>query len=121
MPSHSATRDDRMRPDFVLGDRYGTSCTNIIADTVQRVLRAMGYSVTRNKPYAGGHITERYGQPRRGRHALQIEVNRGLYLDEARFEPSVGFARLRGDLTALAGEIAQLPVDALRPMRNAAE
>ncbi|MEO1197665.1 MAG: N-formylglutamate amidohydrolase [Pseudomonadota bacterium] len=121
MPSQSSGGDDRARPDFVLGDRYGTSCTNAIADTVQRALRAMGYTVTRNKPYAGGYITERYGRPRFGRHALQIEVNRALYMDEARFEKTAGFVPLRDNLTALAAMIVDLPADWLRPMQSAAE
>ena len=61
----------------------------------------MGYAVTRNAPYAGGYTTEHYGRPAKGVHALQIEINRALYLDEARLIPTEGFARLRDDLERL--------------------
>jgi N-formylglutamate amidohydrolase len=73
------------RPDFVLGDRYGTSCLSILTDVAQETLQRLGYSVARNKPYAGGYITETYGAPHTGIHALQIEINRALYMDEARY------------------------------------
>src|SRR5436190_12472434 len=57
MPSTAGHRDERPRPEFVLGDRYGTSCVGIVAETVEKTLRALGYTVSRNKPYAGGFIT----------------------------------------------------------------
>ena len=72
----------------MLGDRYGTSCQRPFADPIDQALRSRGYAVTRNKPYAGGFITEHYGNPANGRHALQIEINRGLYMDERRLEKS---------------------------------
>jgi N-formylglutamate amidohydrolase len=84
--------------DLVLGDRFGTACDGTITSTVERAFEAMGYRVTRNAPYAGGFTTERYGHPARRRHALQIEINRGLYLDEAGVEPNGGFAGLKADL-----------------------
>ena len=69
-------RDDAVKADIVLGDRYGTSCATALTDLVEVALRARGYAVARNKPYAGGFITEHYGEPALGRHALQIEINR---------------------------------------------
>ena len=63
MPSTAGHRDERPRPEFVLGDRYGTSCVGVVAETVEKTLRALGYTVSRNKPYAGGFITEHYGNP----------------------------------------------------------
>jgi N-formylglutamate amidohydrolase len=69
-------------PDIVLGDRFGSSASPWVVDVAEEALRARGLGVRRNKPYAGGYITEYYGSPARGRHALQIEVNRALYMDE---------------------------------------
>jgi N-formylglutamate amidohydrolase len=84
--------------DVVLGDRFGTACSGAITSAVESELEAMGYRVTRNAPYAGGYTTETYGRPVRHRHALQIEINRALYLDEASLKPHLGFERLRADL-----------------------
>jgi N-formylglutamate deformylase len=84
MPSAGGSRDERPRADFVLGDRYGTSCSPGITDVVETTLAELGYSVSRNKPYAGGFITEHYGNPPAGVHTLQLEINRPLYMDERR-------------------------------------
>ena len=65
----------------------------------------MGYKVTRNAPYAGGYVTETYGRPAQGAHALQVEINRGLYLDEDRMEPNAGYDRLVADLDRLFGAL----------------
>ncbi|MEO0498237.1 MAG: N-formylglutamate amidohydrolase, partial [Pseudomonadota bacterium] len=86
------------RADFILGDRYGTSCAPELTDCAQACLRDMGYKVARNKPYAGGFITEHYGRPGRGLHAMQVEINRALYVDEQTLQPTEGFAPLRADL-----------------------
>ncbi|WP_417491533.1 N-formylglutamate amidohydrolase [Maricaulis sp.] len=94
------------RPDMVLGDLDGTSAAPDFTDLVERELRACGYSVARNKPYKGGDIVRRHGDPARGRHSLQIEINRALYMDEAGFEPSPGFDALQRNLTGLARAIA---------------
>ena len=97
MPSNAA-RADRIKADFVLGDRYGASCDPVFMEAAESRLRALGYAVARNKPYAGGFITEHYGDPAAGWHALQIEINRALYLDEARLTRTTGFAELQKDL-----------------------
>ena len=76
MPSSSLRAHDTQRADIVLGDRYGTSCAPLLTEFLEMGLRGMGYAVSRNKPYAGGFITEHYGQPARDRHAIQIEINR---------------------------------------------
>src|SRR5215470_11155720 len=86
MPSAAGPKDDRPRADIVIGDRYGTSCLGIIADTIEGTLRERGYSVSRNKPYAGGFITEHYGNPAASLHSIQLEINRALYMDERRLE-----------------------------------
>jgi len=121
MPSTAGHRDDRPRPEFVLGDRYGTSCTGAVSETVEKTLRGMGYSVSRNKPYAGGFITEHYGNPAAGLHAIQLEINRGLYMDERRYERSPGFAKLAKDLETMAARLGEIPLEELRPYRAAAE
>ena len=74
------------RVDFVLGDRYGRACAPAIIETVEEVLSGFGYVVTRNKPYSGGYVTDHYGRPEAGVHALQIEINRSLYMDERRIQ-----------------------------------
>jgi N-formylglutamate amidohydrolase len=121
MPSSAGTKDERHRADIVLGDRYGTSCVGIVSETIETTLRGLGYAVSRNKPYAGGFITEHYGNPAAGVHSIQLEINRALYMDERRYERSSTFARLAGDLVTLADELAAVPIDELRPYRAAAE
>jgi N-formylglutamate amidohydrolase len=93
--------------DVVLGDRFGTACAGAITTAVEGELEAMGYRVTRNAPYAGGFTTETYGRPVRRRHALQIEINRALYLDEASLKPHLGFERLKSDLERVFAALAR--------------
>ena len=121
MPSTAGHRDERPRPEFVLGDRYGTSCVGVVAETVEKTLRALGYTVSRNKPYAGGFITEHYGNPAAGLHAIQLEINRALYMDERRYQRSSTFDRLAADLETLARRLGEIPLEQLRPYRAAAE
>jgi N-formylglutamate amidohydrolase len=121
MPSSSGHKDERPRPEFVLGDRYGTSCVGVVAETVESTLRTLGYTVSRNKPYAGGFITEHYGNPSAGLHAIQLEINRALYMDERRYERTGHFDRLAADLETLANRLGEIPLEELRPYRAAAE
>jgi len=121
MPSAAGNKDERPRPEFVIGDRYGTSCVSIVSETVETTLRGLGYTVSRNKPYAGGFITEHYGNPAAGLHAVQLEMNRALYMNERRRERTAGFARLAADLETLADRLADIPLEELRPYRAAAE
>ncbi|MGB8550051.1 MAG: N-formylglutamate amidohydrolase [Xanthobacteraceae bacterium] len=121
MPSVAGSKDDRPRSDFVLGDRYGTSCVPVIAETIDATLAGFGYTVSRNKPYAGGFITEHYGNPSVGVHAIQLEVNRALYMDERRYERSESFAKLAAHLVSLADRVADIPLEEMRPYQAAAE
>ena len=122
MPSSTGGgRDERPRADIVLGDRYGTSCAPAVSETIESALRAMGFLVSRNKPYAGGFITEHYGNAAAGLHTIQLEINRGLYMDERRFERSADFDRLALQMDELADRVAAIPVEELRPYRAAAE
>ena len=121
MPSTPGAKDERPRADIVLGDRYGTSCAAIVSDVMEQTLRALGYSVSRNKPYAGGFITEHYGNPAAGLHAIQIEINRALYMDEKRYEKIPAFAQLAADLETMTRRLDAIPQEELRPYRAAAE
>jgi N-formylglutamate deformylase len=121
MPSTAGHRDERPRPEFVIGDRYGTSCTGAVSEVVEQTLRGMGYTVSRNKPSAGGFITEHYGNPAAGLHAIQVEINRALYMDERRYQKTAGFDRLAADLEALAVQLGEIPLDELQPYRSAAD
>jgi len=107
MPAAAARAGGRERAcDFVLGDRFGAACAGVLTQRVERELEAMDYRVARNTPYAGGYTTEHYGRPARRTHALQIEINRALYLDEARLTPTAGFERLKSDLARLTRSLA---------------
>jgi N-formylglutamate amidohydrolase len=121
MPSAGSAKDERPRADLVLGDRYGTSCVPIVAETIETAMRGFGYSVSRNKPYAGGFITEHYGNPPAGLHAIQLEINRALYMDERRYERTRSFDRLAREFELLADRLAAIPLEELRPYRAAAE
>ena len=118
MPSMRA--DKGRRPDFILGDRFSTSCSRLVIDVAQDRLRRLGYTVTRNKPYAGGYITETYGRPQHGLHALQIEINRSLYMDEVGVEKLTRFADIASDLMVLAEDLIAIPPADLT-LRQAAE
>ncbi|HSV29906.1 MAG TPA: N-formylglutamate amidohydrolase [Candidatus Omnitrophota bacterium] len=111
MPSVGGPMDRDMglsRVDVVLGDSFGAACAPGITQTVEDAFRARGYRVVRNTPYAGGFTTRHYGQPRNGSHALQIELNRALYMDEARHAKTAGFDALAADLERVVGALAEL-------------
>ncbi len=116
MPSVGGPGDDDLgaeRPDIVLGDRYGTSCASEITQEAERILKRLGYNTTRNNPYAGGFNTEHYGRPNRGLHALQIEINRGLYMNEARLQRGPGLKRLKNDMATFVAELGKLDIVSL--------
>ena len=121
MPSLAPAREDRPRADIVIGDRYGTSCSPVVSDLIEAILRGRGYQVVRNKPYAGGFITEHYGQPQTGTHAVQIEINRAIYMDERSYRRKAGFEPLQADLMLLAEGLMRLPLDRPGDWRFAAE
>jgi N-formylglutamate amidohydrolase len=121
MPSIGVSRDEPRRPDVVIGDRYGTSCAPLLPDMVEDTMSQLGYSVGRNKPYAGGFITEHYGNPASGLHVVQLELNRAVYMDERRREKGPRFVRVAEDFAALAETLATVPLDDLGPFQAAAE
>ena len=118
MPSSMA---DGTGSDFVIGDRYGASAAPWIVETVEAALRRAGYSVRRNKPYAGGFITEHYGVPATARHGVQIEVNRALYMDERAMAKSERWREVSADLFAMASQLAGRVAYEIRRPQIAAE
>lgn len=119
LPGEFPPGPDGANPDIVLGDRHGESCDPRLADAAEACLVEAGYRVVRNRPYAGGYCTVRHGRPARAMHALQIEINRGLYLDESSYAKLPRFDRVRADMARLAGRLAAL--DLGRPASLAAE
>jgi len=97
---------NRRAVDVVLGDRHGRSCRSELVAFVERAFQSLGLSTSRNTPYAGGYTTERHGKPSEHRQALQIELNRGLYLDEARLVPNGNFSALRALVTNITVHLA---------------
>jgi N-formylglutamate amidohydrolase len=109
MPSSAVSHFKGMAgptPDVVLGDRYGSACAADLTDLIERVLETAGLVVLRNKPYSGGFFTENHGRPRHGRHAIQIEINRTLYMDETTRQKKRGFEALQNLLTSLGQSLA---------------
>ncbi|HEY2445504.1 MAG TPA: N-formylglutamate amidohydrolase [Rhizomicrobium sp.] len=106
MPSAAAA------PDVVLGDRLGQAASAEVTFAAERAFSGAGFRVARNTPYAGGHTTQLHGRPGSGTHALQIEINRGLYLDEERVERTGRFSETRRRISTalrdLVGSVASL-------------
>lgn len=109
MPSTSSpfiTGRGGLRADFVLGDRDGTSCEPEFTDFVYQTLSGMGYAVRLNDPYRGAELVRAYADPLQGRHSLQIEINRAIYMDEKLITPGQGFDALQQTLTNLVTRMA---------------
>lgn len=95
------------RPDMVVSDCDGTSCDPSFTEWVAGQLGKSGYKVSINSPYHGGHIVRQYGAPARGRHSVQIEINRSLYMNETTFEKHEGFEKLQRNLGVFVFELAE--------------
>ncbi len=121
MPASIRVGDAGLRPDFIVGDRFGTSASGALTRTAIALLSGMGYRVAHNKPYAGGFITEHYGRPARQLHALQIEVNRGLYMDERTLRKTAGFDALADDMARFAADLMAMPDHCFLDLPLAAE
>jgi N-formylglutamate deformylase len=118
MPSAAAV------PDIVLGDRYGMSAANALMRGAERAFEQSAFTVARNAPYAGGYTTHLYGRPMLGIHALQIEINRALYLDEESIERSANFASVQTRIAEALDTLTMVEpalVRGPRAMRWAAE
>lgn len=92
-------------PEIVLGDRFGTSADADIVEQVEVIFRDLGFRVARNAPFAGAYMTQQYGKPARAQHAIQIEIDRSLYMDEANVRPNASFENVRSLLTEAIGRI----------------
>jgi N-formylglutamate amidohydrolase len=121
MPASIRVGDTGIRPDFIIGDRFGSSTSAALTEHAISLLSGMGYAVAHNKPYAGGFITEHYGRPARGLHALQVEVNRGLYMNERTFQKTGGFDALARDLRLFVADLMALPENEFTTLPLAAE
>ena len=120
MPASAVKAPHMPMADIVLGDRFGSACDSEIADSVEGFLQKAGFNVLRNRPYSGGFITETHGTPRHNRHALQIEINRSLYMDEKSQQKNSNFKAVRQQLQGVIKHlIAYLPQD--HQQREAAE
>lgn len=118
MPSNAA---DVSGLDIVLGDRYGASAAPGAIEILETSLQGAGYRLRRNKPFAGGFITEHFGAPNKGVHAIQVEIARALYMDERTIIRNERWSMLRNDLFAAARALAVGYGTILRPNRLAAE
>lgn len=96
------------RPDIIIGDRWGAACGPEVLAQVESIFREAGLTVARNAPFAGAYITQRYGQPTVGMHAVQIEIDRALYLDEIRVEPGPRFEEFRLLMRGVTAQIAAI-------------
>lgn len=99
------------RPEIVLGDRFGASAHPEVVDHVEAAFASAGLVVARNTPFAGAYVTQTYGRPSRGIHAIQVEIDRSLYMDERRVVPNARFEAFRSLLQGVIAEVA----DILRP------
>jgi N-formylglutamate amidohydrolase len=120
MPSIIRTASGTLSTDFVVGDRFGASCAPEISETIIETLRDLGFTVARNKPYAGGFITEHYGRPDKGIHAVQLEINRGLYMNERTLVPNAGFNAVMDALSEMMDALFMLDVVRFAPIDRAA-
>ena len=98
----------RRRADIVLGDCFSITCDDKIISIVEGVFEEHGYQVTRNRPFAGGFSTRHYGNPKQGLHALQIEINRALYMDEIAIKKNNGMEKMTKDITSIIEALAEI-------------
>ena len=113
MPSAACSGGGREAADIVLGDCHGAACAPQILEAANRLLVGRGFAVAINSPYAGGFTTGFYGRPGMRRHALQIEINRALYMDERNFRRKPRFPRLAKDLADLVEKLGRVTRDCL--------
>jgi len=102
------------KPEIVLGDRFGAACLPDLIEAVDEIFTAAGLRVSRNLPFAGAHVTQKYGRPSRGQHALQIEIDRSIYMDEAAMRPNDDFAEICAMLRNVVAELTELGRGALQ-------
>lgn len=104
----TVARGTGQRPQIVLGDRFGAAADGEIVDRVEAAFVGAGLTVSRNSPFAGAFVTQTYGRPSRNQHAIQIEIDRSVYMDERRLRPNRDFDAFRALLHGVVGEIAAI-------------
>lgn len=102
-------------PDIVLGDRFGASASPLVMRSAEQSFERCGFSVARNTPYAGGYTTHLYGRRDNGVHALQIEINRSLYLNEHSIQPGANFEQLQARMSQALLSLTAIDIEELRP------
>ncbi|MEQ8897689.1 MAG: N-formylglutamate amidohydrolase [Roseovarius sp.] len=112
----SVARSGVRRPDVVLGDRFGAAAGEPIVDRIEEAFYNAGLVVTRNTPFAGAYVTQHYGRPAKGQHAVQIEIDRSLYMDEETIRPNSRFRTFKRLLDGVIGEIAAIGRPVERPL-----
>lgn len=101
-------RTGTVRPEIVVGDRFGASAGNEVVERIEAAFRDAGFKVGRNTPFAGAYTAQAYGRPARNCHVVQIEIDRSLYMDEAQITPNADFGAIRAVIGRIAGEIAEI-------------
>ena len=102
----SVARTGARRPEIVLGDRFGSAAAGAVVDKIEEAFVNQGFVVARNAPFAGAYITQAYGRPSKGQHAVQVEIDRALYMDERRIRPNAQFEDVRKALRAVVAQVA---------------
>ncbi|MFY0659839.1 MAG: N-formylglutamate amidohydrolase [Shimia sp.] len=103
-----ASRRGVPRPEIVLGDRFGAAADVELVDQIEAAFLKAGFVVSRNTPFAGAYVTQHYGRPLKAQHAIQIEIDRSLYMDEATIQPHADYENFRARLTSVVAQIAAL-------------
>ncbi|EEX14402.1 MAG: N-formylglutamate amidohydrolase [Salipiger thiooxidans] len=101
-------RNSARRPEIVIGDRFGASATPEIVECIESAFAAAGLTVVRNTPFAGAYVTQAYGRPSRGQHAVQVEIDRSIYMDETQIRPNANFQAFRRILRGVVAEISAI-------------
>lgn len=102
------SRGLRKAPEIVLGDRFGAAAGAAVVDRIEAAFAAADLTVTRNAPFAGAYVTQAYGRPSRNQHAIQIEIDRSLYLDEKKVEPNARFDEFCQQMRQVIAEIVAI-------------
>ena len=105
MPSNTNIHHNNITTDIVIGNRHTKSCDGEYLDIVAKLFKSLGFTVELNMPYAGGYITEHYGEPKNNIHALQIELNRGLYMDQITLKKTNNYNSLKEKLTQFTDQL----------------
>lgn len=96
------------RPDVVLGDRFGAAAASSVVERVEAAFAAAGFKVARNMPFAGAYICQHYGRPSRRHHAVQVEIDRSIYMDEKTIKPNANFKPFKAALDGVIAELAEI-------------